>query len=285
VKLRAAAIQMSSEPEQVSANLERADRFLQRAWDQGAELAVLPEMFNTGYCCRRDYADLAEEVDGPTVSLLRDRARRFGMVLAGGFVEHAAGHLYDSLAICQPEGSVAVYRKRHLVFWECRQFRRGRVGPVVATPFGRLGLAICADMIYRTVWREYRGRIDLAVVSAAWPDFRDRDSGRRHWLFGGLGPLASEIPAKVARDLGIPVVFSNQCGETETKVPLWPRIRDRFAGLSTLVDGPHRLPVRADAEEAVVITDLHVRNPGPGVLPCRSTSRLGSEAFSSTSAA
>ena len=48
------------------------------------------------------------------------------------------------------------------------------------------------------VWGDYRGRIDLAVVSAAWPDFADRDSGRRHWLFGHVGPLSGAIPAKVA---------------------------------------------------------------------------------------
>ena len=47
----------------------------------------------------------------------------------------------------------------------------------MSTPWGRMGLAICADMIYRSVWADYEGRIDLAVVSAAWPDFADRDSG------------------------------------------------------------------------------------------------------------
>ena len=48
---------------------------------------------------------------------------------------------------------------------------------VVSTPWGRVGFAVCADMIYRKVWDDYRDRIDLAVVSAAWPDFADRRHG------------------------------------------------------------------------------------------------------------
>src|SRR5256885_9300453 len=57
--------------------------------------------------------------------------------------------------------SLAVYRKRHLVWWEHRYFRPGRRPGIVETPLGRVGLAICADMLYRRTWAEYRGKIDL----------------------------------------------------------------------------------------------------------------------------
>ena len=103
-----------------------------------------------------------------------------------------------------PDGEVQIYRKRNLVFWERFRFQPGRAPLVVSTPWGRVGFAICADMIYRKVWNDYRDRIDLAVVSAAWPDFADRDSGRRHWLFGHVGPLSGAIPAKVAAGPGHP---------------------------------------------------------------------------------
>ncbi len=95
-------------------------------------------------------------------------------------------------------------------------------------------------MIYRRVWDDYRGRIDLAVVSAAWPDFANRHTGRRHWLLGHVGPLSNAIPEKVALDLGIPVVFANQCGETQTTIPvLRTTISDQFAGQSSICDGRH----------------------------------------------
>ena len=53
----------------------------------GAELAVLPEMFNTGYGYGPDYATTAESSDGPTIQYLRERSRSWRMFLAAGFVE------------------------------------------------------------------------------------------------------------------------------------------------------------------------------------------------------
>lgn len=261
MKRLVAAIQMPSEVQQVSNNLERADAHLRTARDAGCELAVLPELFNTGYGFLPDYGDCAEGPEGPTLEFLRDRARRWDMIVAGGYAEVEGRHLYNSMALVDPQGQTHVYRKRHLVFWERFRFRPGR-GPVIAdTRLGRIGLAICADMIYSRVWNDYRGRVDLAVVSSAWPDFACSRRGRSHWLFGQLGPMCSEIPAKVAKDLGVPVVFSNQCGPTRTSIPLlgsWvvEKLADRFAGQSSVTDGLHGPGVKAGCEEGVVVSPV-----------------------------
>jgi N-carbamoylputrescine amidase len=257
VKIIAAAIQLSAETLQVPENVARADAMLREAHGAGAELAVLPELFNTGYGLCPDYAPYAEGPDGPTLEHLRKRSRQWRMLIAAGFVEREGRHLYDSLALVTPEGDTHIYRKRNLVFWERFRFRPGRAPLVVSTRLGRIGFAICADMIYRRVWHDYRQRIDLAVVSAAWPDFADRDTGRKHWLFGHVGPLSGAIPGKVARDLGIPVVFANQCGLTQTTIPvLNTRIADRFAGLSSISDGLHGATVRAGVGEQVLLSPL-----------------------------
>ncbi len=254
MKITVAAVQMPSELLDVPANLQRADESLRSAHDSGVELAVLPELFNTGYSLCPDFGPYSETAEGPTLAHLRQRSRQWQMTIVAGFVERDGRHLYDSLAFCAPGGNVEIYRKRNLVFWERFRFHPGRMPLVVSTPWGRMGLAICADMIYRKVWADYQDRIDLAVVSAAWPDFADRDSGRRHWLFGHVGPLSGAIPAKVALDLGIPVIFANQCGETRTTIPmLGTQIRDRFAGQSSICDGRHGEPVLAGREPSLVI--------------------------------
>ncbi len=272
MRLLAAAIQMPASPLKVTENRDRADALLLRAHQAGAELAVLPEMYNTGYGLVPCYADVAEGSDGPTVTLLRERSRRWGLTIAAGFVERDGHHLYDSVVCCQPSGRVDRYRKRHLVFWEPYRFRAGNGPLVVATPFGRLGFAVCADMIYRQVWEGYRDRIDLAVIASAWPDFADRDTGRAHWLFGKVGPMAGQIPSRVARDLGIPVVFANQCGATETRIPIiGPTISDRFRGQSAICDGRHGEPTLAAAEETVLLAPITL-HPVRGPVSCRSTS-------------
>lgn len=290
MKLTVAAIQAPSDALQVAANLERADEHLREAHLSGAALAVLPELFNTGYGLVPDYGLCAEPSDGPTVTHLRERSRAWKMVIVAGFAESDGHHLYNSLAVCLPDGTVQTYRKRNLVFWERFRFRPGRSPLVVPTPWGRIGLAVCADMIYREVWDDYRGRIDLAVVSAAWPDFANRGTGRRHWLFGHLGPMSGEIPGKVALDLGVPVVFSNQCGLTQTTIPfagLWvtERLPDRFAGQSCVCDGRHATPVRADANEQIVLSTVTIHSHSHlGTRPCHSTSPSVPVASSSGSA-
>jgi N-carbamoylputrescine amidase len=285
VKILAAAVQMPCEPFDVAANRERADDLLRQAYESGAELAVLPEMFNTGYGLLPDYNPVAETVDGPTLTHLRSRARQWGMAIAAGFVEREGNHLYDALGFCTPDGEIAVYRKRHLVFWERFRFYPGNTPLIVQTPWGRVGFAVCADMIYKRVWVEYRDRIDLAVVAAAWPDFANRDTGRKHWLFGHIGAMSGEIPQKVAQDLGVPVVFANQCGATHTTIPYvgtWfaERLIDRFAGQSSICDGRHGPPARAGSDPLLLLSPLTIHSPrGPRL--CLSMSPSVPEASSS----
>ncbi|MFO0910214.1 MAG: carbon-nitrogen hydrolase family protein [Isosphaeraceae bacterium] len=284
MRVCAAAIQMPSALLDVSTNVERADAWLRQAHDAGVELAVLPEMFNTGSGFCRDSTTVGESHDGPTVRLLRERSRLWGMDIAAGFVERDGHHLYDSLLYVTPEGRIDVYRKRHLVFWERFRFRPGRDPVIVPTRWGRVGLAICADMIYRRVWLGYRDRIDLAIVSAAWPDFTDRRTGRKHWLLGHVGPLSATIPSRVAEDLGIPVIFANQCGPTRTVIPvIWQRIEDRFAGLSSICDGRHGPPVQSNVEEGILVAPITIHS-AKGPKTWRSTSHSGRGASSSVSA-
>lgn len=276
MKLVVAAIQMPAPLLALSENLERADALLREAYLGDAQLAVLPEMFHTGYGLIPDYTPYGESVDGPTLRHLRQRSQRWGMMIAAGFVERQGRHLYDSLALCQPDGSVHVYRKRHLVFWERFRFRPGTGPLIVETPFGRIGLAICADMIYRRVWESYREQVDLAVIAAAWPEFANRHTGRRHWLMGHVGPMSGQIPGKAACDLGVPVVFANQCGPTRTTIPLlgtWiaEKLPDRFAGASSICDGHHGAPLVAGTGEEILLSAVTL-HPRRGPRSWRSTS-------------
>jgi N-carbamoylputrescine amidase len=249
---------MSAVLHDVTGNLNRADHLLRCAYGRGAELVVLPELFNTGHGFCPDYAPYAETREGPTLTYLQARSRQWRMTIAAGFVERDGHHLYDSLALVSPEGETSVYRKRNPVFWERSRFMPGTAPLIVPTPWGRVGLAICADMIYRSVWNGYRDRIDLAIIAAAWPDFADRVTGRKHWLLGHVGPLSGSIPGRVSHDLGIPVVFANQCGATRTIIPFLARIADRFAGLSCVCDGLHGPAVQAGIDDDVVLSSVTI---------------------------
>ena len=140
MKIQAAAIQMPCDILDLPTNLQRADELIRTARDAGSELVVLPELFNTGYSLCPDFGPCSETAEGPTLSYLRQRSRRWKMAIAAGFVERAGRHLFDSLAFCTPDGEMQIYRKRNLVFWERFRFHPGRAPLVVSTLFGASAL-------------------------------------------------------------------------------------------------------------------------------------------------
>ena len=279
MKILAAAVQMQSTLGRPEWNLDQADTYLKAAVNQGAELVVLPELFCCGYGFGTSYSTLAGGTNDRVVSHLSERSRQWKIGIAAGVALWHAGEVYNAITFCLPDGRVHYYSKRNLVFWEPFVFRKGRRATIVETPWGRVGLAICADMIYKHVWREYRGQIDLAIVSSAWPEFACSRRGKANWLLGRLGPLCRELPGQISEDLDVPVIFSNQCGLTRTRVPLmnaW--LEDRFAGGSTIVDHRAETLSQAGLEPALVVGEIHLRNRNILTMSnptCPSTSVLG----------
>jgi N-carbamoylputrescine amidase len=281
MNILAASIQMPSVLGRPDLNLDRADAYMKAAVDEGAELIVLPELFCCGYGFGTDYGRLASSTDDGVIEHLSERARRWKVGIAAGVALWHAGEIYNAICFALPDGTLHYYSKRKLVFWEPFVFRHGKRDTVVETPWGRVGLAICADMIYSSTWRGYENRIDLAIVSSAWPEFACSRRGRPNWLLGRLGPLCRELPRRIATDLDVPVIFSNQCGLTRTRVPLmnaW--FEDRFTGASGIVDPRAGTDTQAGQDEALVLGEIEVRKSsiqGHHRIhqPCLSTSGLG----------
>ena len=85
MKIVVAAVQMPSEVLDVSANLDRADDLLRTARDSSVELAVLPELFNTGYSLCPDFGPYSETAEGPTLCHLREQQPAMADGHCGGF--------------------------------------------------------------------------------------------------------------------------------------------------------------------------------------------------------
>ena len=98
-----------------AANLRRAETLLRQAADRGANLAVLPEMFNCPYenACFPLYG---EPAGGETWQFLSGIAKKLGIYLVGGSVpELEDGKIYNTSYIFSPEGKeLGRHRKVHL---------------------------------------------------------------------------------------------------------------------------------------------------------------------------
>ena len=112
-------------------NHQTASSYLTRAAEQGATLAVLPEIWNGPYATAAfaDYAEVLPSVgatigdcndlslkSSPSVKLLQDHAQKLKMTIVGGSIpEIDGGKIYNTCLVFDKSGTVvAKHRKVHL---------------------------------------------------------------------------------------------------------------------------------------------------------------------------
>jgi len=115
-----------------------------------ADLWVLPEFFAAGYKyeSKKEVSSVAESLNGPTVSALRDYSLKHGSAIAAGFVEKSGGKFYNS-AVLVDGRKTHLYRKTHLFGNEKKYFSPGNTGFQVWKVKGvSVGLMICFDWFF-----------------------------------------------------------------------------------------------------------------------------------------
>src|SRR5579862_3415498 len=116
--MRIAVIQMNSRAGARDENVGRASEFISQAAHDGAQLVVLPELFNYEYFPQyRDYRymDYAEPQSGFTTTRMREGAREHQVwVVSTIFEMERPGLYYDTAMLIDPTGEIAgKYRKVH----------------------------------------------------------------------------------------------------------------------------------------------------------------------------
>ncbi|MDC4224124.1 MAG: carbon-nitrogen hydrolase family protein [Candidatus Manganitrophus sp.] len=238
-RLTIAAVQMTSIPYRVEQNLAKADRMVREAVSGGARIVVLPELFNTGYCYDWRNLTVAEDLSGRTAQWFRKLAKGLGIYLIGGMIERDGGNHYNTLLLSSPQGRLAFYRKRCLPLQEKCYFTRGDEPLLVETPLGRIGFGICADLLDQKIWERFRNKVNLLVVSSAWPDFTAGG-----FLFAktsvnkSISRMPALLPKRLSESFGVPVAYAGLCGPFDSPLPLlYPyAVRSRFVGHSAVYD-------------------------------------------------
>jgi omega-amidase len=170
-------------------NLNRAKSLIHQAVQQGAGMAVLPEMFNCPYN-QEFFPRFAEsEPEGETVSFLSDLAREYHCYIVGGSIPEREGdRLYNTSFVFNREGHIiAKHRKVHLFdvdipggisFQESAVLSPGEKITSFQTHFGRFGLAICYDIRFPEVFRLLVAEdVKLVIIPAAF----NMTTGPAHW--------------------------------------------------------------------------------------------------------
>ena len=258
MKVTAAAVQMSCTRD-VDENIAKADKLVREAAAGGANVILLPELFERQYFCqerRYDYYGFAKPLaENDAVLHFRETARKLGVVLPVSFYERDVNVLYNSAAVIDADGEVlGVYRKTHIpddhYYQEKFYFTPGNTGfKVWDTRFGCIGVGICWDQWFPETARA------MAVMGADLLFYPTAIGGEPiletdsmpHWRRVMQGHAAANFT---------PVIAANRYG-TETVSPCEENGGQssslRFYGSSFITDEVGEIAVQAEREGDRVI--------------------------------
>ena len=195
--MKVALIQMESKVGAIVENVATGMRLIDRAAVQGADVALLPEYWSTGFFpASRDYQkyDLAAPDDGEAMSAVRDKAKQHGMHIVATIFERDGSDLcYDCSMLVAPDGGIiGKYRKthiggeRHLLIGdrvvtdlgiESIYFRTGSRYPVFRIGEWRVGIMLCYD----TYFPEAARCLAVAGAEAILAPFGISDTKKTIW--------------------------------------------------------------------------------------------------------
>lgn len=167
-------------------NVTRGLRSLEVAARNGAQLACFAELafewFYPQTPAQTGFRDLAEPLDGPTVTAFRNKAKELGIVTVINLYERDGHNTFDSSPVIDADGTLlGVTRMIHITEYACFHeqgyYTPGDKGaPVFNTELGPIGVAICYDRHYPEYMRALAvAGADLVIVPQAgvlgeWPE-------------------------------------------------------------------------------------------------------------------
>lgn len=256
--VKAAAVQMRC-CDDVKANIARAEELVREAAAFGANIILLPELFERKYFCQErryeyyDYAKTMEENDA--VRHFAAVAEELSVVLPISFYERDKNRLFNTVAVLDADGSIlGKYRKTHIpddhYYQEKFYFTPGDTGfKIFSTKYGTIGVGICWDQWFPETARA------MAVMGAEllfYPTaigsepILDCDS-MPHWRRCMQGHSAANV---------MPVIAANRVGLEEVS-PCEENGNQKsalnFYGSSFITDGTGEILKSMDREKEGVI--------------------------------
>lgn len=174
-------------------NIAHARQAIEEAVGRGANLVVLPEIWNSPYS-NDSFPLYAEDIDAggdasPSTAMLSEAARTLKVTIIGGSIpERFEDRLYNTCCVFDTEGRlIAKQRKIHLfdidipgkiTFKESKTLTAGEAPTVVDTEVGRIGIGICYDIRFQELAMLYAAR---GAHLLCYPGAFNMTTGPLHW--------------------------------------------------------------------------------------------------------
>jgi len=247
-----AAVQMACTPDRDD-NVARAEVLVRQAARAGAQVVLLPELFETPYFCKDKnpvYLDLARPLEGhPTVAHFARVARELAVVVPVSVFERANGRYFNTVVVVDADGGIlGHYRKTHIPdgpgYEEKFYFAPGDTGfRAWRTRPAMLGVGICWDQWFPESARAMAllGAEVLLYPTAIGSEPLDPEcDSRDHWQRVMQGHAGANI---------MPLVAANRIGvETGASCAL------TFYGSSFIAGPTGEILAQAGRDEETVVS-------------------------------
>ena len=246
--IHAAAIQFNVKQGDVDANLAYVMSALSRVAERGANVAVLPEMWSSGFAYR-NLNELALRT-GDIMNELLEISARLKLVIVGSLPEPNGERVFNTVYVADNGVLAGVYRKIHLfsLLGEDRAFAGGDRWLLAQTSLGKIGVIICYDLRFPELSRRLALEgAQLICVPAQWPKPR-----QEHWR--------TLLRARAIENQ-LFVVSSNACG-------LIGKLD--FFGMSMIINPKGDVLEEAGEEECEILAslDMQVMSEWRAQIPC-----------------
>jgi predicted amidohydrolase len=174
-----------------AANIDAAAKLIAEAKAAGARYVQTPEMTNILAIQREDlFAKIFPEEHDASLASLRDLARQHAVHLHVGSlaIKASPDKAANRSFLIDPQGEIAArYDKIHMFdvdlgngesYRESRNYAPGDKAVVADLPWGRLGLTICYDLRFPSL---YRALADAGATYLAIPAAFTKPTGEAHW--------------------------------------------------------------------------------------------------------
>ncbi len=195
--------------------LDKAEKLVRKAASQGAQIILLPELFETPYFCQEknyDFYNLATTLEeNEAIKRFKPIAKELDIVLPISFYERDGNAFFNTVALINNEGEVqGIYRKTHIpddhFYQEKFYFTPGDTGfKVWPTKYGCIGVGICWDQWFPESARAMAllGAEMLLYPTAIGSEPVLECDSMPHWQRAMQGHAASNI---------MPLMASNRIG-------------------------------------------------------------------------
>ena len=179
--MRLSVIQMDMRLGESAYNFAHAEALLRRAAAEGADTALLPETWNTGFFPADHLPERSDRGGEAVKALCAPLARELNMnIVAGSVSDRRGGRVYNTAYVFDRQGAcLAAYDKTHLFtpMGEHEHYAAGDHLTTFSLDGHKCGLLICYDLRFPELFRTLALQgVELLLLPAQWPAAR-----RYHW--------------------------------------------------------------------------------------------------------